>query len=157
MNELNVKFMAIALAEAVRAAKLGEVPIGAVVVDKGQKILASAGNRSIEQCDPAGHAEIIALRAAGLNMGNYRLLGTTIYVTLEPCLMCIGAMIHARIERLVFGAADPKTGAVMSQYSIGRDGRLNHEIIVEGGVCANESSEVLRRFFRDRRGKKHSK
>lgn len=143
--------MEIALAEAAYAATLGEVPIGAVLVDGEQNILSSNGNRSIQQCDPSAHAEIMVLREAGLKLQNYRLLGTTMYVTLEPCIMCMGAMIHARIERLVFAATDPKTGAAVSRYDIGRDGRLNHNIIVEHGVGALESRVMLQEFFRKRR------
>jgi tRNA(adenine34) deaminase len=143
--------MELALKEAAQAAALGEVPIGAVVVVENGNILASAGNRSVTYSDPTAHAEILALRKAGEMINNYRLIGTSIYVTLEPCAMCMGAMVHARVTNLFFAALDPKTGAVISQYEIGRDGKLNHNIKVEYGILAKESSELLSRFFIERR------
>lgn len=145
------KFMKIALARAGESAGKGEVPVGAVLVDARGKVLASAGNETVSAHDPAGHAEIRALRMASEVMENYRLPGTTMYVTLEPCAMCAAAMVHARIERLVFGATDPKTGAVVSKYNIGVDGRLNHSFSVTGGVLEDECGQMLRDFFRDRR------
>ncbi len=145
------EFMELALKEARCAARRGEVPVGAVLVDASGNILARDGNRSIEHCDPAGHAEMMVLRAAGRRVGNYRLTGTTLYVTLEPCLMCAGAMVHARIGRLVYGALDPKAGAVVSLFTIGSDERLNHVMEIEGGVLAAESAALLRDFFRQRR------
>lgn len=143
--------MELALAEAHAAAARGEVPVGAVLVDELGNVLAQDGNRVIEQCDPAGHAELVVLRDAALRQANYRLPGTTLYVTLEPCAMCAGAMIHARIARLVYGAADPKSGAVHSLMQLGDDRRLNHRFVVCGGILAAECGQLLREFFRQRR------
>ena len=145
-------FMRLALEEARKAGERGEVPVGAVIVDEQQNILAVAGNNSIGNSDPAGHAEMVAMRAAGKKIDNYRLLNTTMYVTIEPCVMCAGAMIHARIDRLVYGASDPKTGGVVSRYQVGRDGKLNHQLNVEGGVLAEECAELLTSFFKKKRG-----
>ena len=144
-------FMRLALEEARQAGERGEVPVGAVLIDEHQKILAVAGNNSIEKSDPAGHAEMIVLREAGRKIGNYRLLNTTLYVTIEPCMMCAGAMIHARISRLVFGAKDPKTGGVISCYQVGSDGKLNHQFQMEGGLLADECSILLKDFFKRKR------
>jgi tRNA(adenine34) deaminase len=144
-------FMRLALDEARKAGKRGEVPVGAVIVDEHQNVLSVAGNNCIEKNDPAGHAEMIVLREAGRKIDNYRLLNTTLYVTIEPCVMCAGAMIHARISRLVYGAADPKTGGVVSCYQVGSDGKLNHQLHVEGGVWADECSTLLKGFFKRKR------
>ena len=144
-------FMRLALDEARKAGERGEVPVGAVIVDEHQNILSAAGNNSIADSDPAGHAEMIAMREAGRKIGNYRLLNTTLYVTIEPCVMCAGAMIHARIGRLVYGAADPKAGGVVSCYQIGADSKLNHQLHVEGGVWADECSILLKDFFKKKR------
>jgi len=143
--------MAIALDEARLAAARGEVPIGAVLVDSGGQIIAQDGNRTIELCDPGAHAEMLVLREAGRTLGNYRLSGTTLYVTLEPCVMCAGALVHARVSRLVYGAVDPKGGGVVSLFQVGRDARLNHLLVVEGGLLAEESATLLKDFFRQRR------
>ena len=143
--------MRLALEEARKAGKRGEVPVGAVIVDEHQNILSVAGNNSIADSDPAGHAEMIAMREAGRKIGNYRLLNTTLYVTIEPCVMCAGAMIHARIGRLVYGAADPKAGGVVSRYQIGTDSKLNHQLNIEGGVWAAECSALLKAFFKRKR------
>lgn len=151
-TEQDLQFMRLALEEARKAAARGEVPVGAVIVDKTGTVLALAGNRSIADHDPAGHAEMEAMRAAGQILGNYRLLNTTLYVTVEPCVMCAGAMVQARIGRLVFGAADPKAGAVVSRYRIGRDGNLNHKLEAEGGLLAAECGELLTVFFKQKRG-----
>lgn len=132
------------------AAKEQEVPVGAVVV-KGQSIIGAAGNAPITLNDPTAHAEILALRQAAQKLKNYRLDQATLYVTLEPCPMCVGAMIHARISRVVFGATDPKTGALISQYHMGRDNRANHSIEVTGGVLGDECAQLLQDFFRARR------
>lgn len=145
-------YMELALTEAAKAVARGEVPVGAVLVDAQGNILAKDGNRVIEYCDPSGHAEMVVLRQAAQHIGNYRLTGTTLYVTLEPCLMCAGAMVHARIARLVFGAVDPKAGAVISLYKLAEDSRLNHSFAVESGLLAMKSSVLLRNFFRGRRG-----
>jgi tRNA(adenine34) deaminase len=139
-----------ALTEARLAAEAGEVPIGAVVVHEGA-ILARGQNRVLRDNDPTAHAEIVALRAAAAAVGNYRLLGCTLYVTLEPCAMCAGAMIHSRLARLVFAATDPKAGAAGSVLSVLNHPQLNHQMLVEQGILAEESSELLRSFFRERR------
>ncbi len=139
-----------ALAEARAAAEAGEVPIGAVLVHEGA-ILARAQNRILRDNDPTAHAEIVALRAAAQALGNYRLVGCTLYSTLEPCAMCAGAMIHARIDRLVFAAADPKAGAAGSVLDVLNHPRLNHQMRIEQGIGSEESAELLRAFFRDRR------
>jgi tRNA(adenine34) deaminase len=139
-----------ALAEARAAADAGEVPIGAVVVHDGA-INARGQNRVLRNVDPTAHAEIVAMRAAAAALGNYRLIGCTLYVTLEPCAMCAGAMIHARIARLVFAAADPKAGACGSVLSVLNHPQLNHKMQVEQGIGADEAAELLRAFFRERR------
>ena len=144
------KFMALALEEATRAAELGEVPIGAVVVHDGE-VIARAGNRRETDADPAAHAEFSALMRASRVLGRWRLTGCTVYVTLEPCLMCAGLMVNSRIDRCVFGAPDPKGGAVGTLYDVSHDARLNHEFEVEGGVLVAECAEVLRAFFKRRR------
>ncbi|MGA8668782.1 MAG: tRNA adenosine(34) deaminase TadA [Terracidiphilus sp.] len=142
--------MEAALAEASSAAEAGEVPIGAVVVRDGE-IVARGQNRVLRDNDPTAHAEIVSLREAARILGNYRLNGCTLFVTLEPCAMCAGAMIHARIDRLVLGAADPKAGACGSVLSVLNHPQLNHKMSVEQGILAEESGELLRSFFRERR------
>ena len=144
------EFMRLALAEAEKALLAGEVPVGAVVV-RGGEVIASAHNGPVGLKDPSAHAEILALRRAAEAEGNYRLAGTTLYVTIEPCLMCAGDLIHARVSRLVFGAPDPKGGAVVSLYGVLEDGRLNHRVEVTGGVLGEACGEVLSRFFREKR------
>jgi len=129
----------------------GEVPVGAVIV-KDREVIGEGWNRSITLNDPTAHAEIIALRAAGQRLGNYRMPGTTLYVTLEPCAMCAMALVHARIDRVVYAAADPKTGAAGSVFDTLVSDRHNHRIAVTAGVCAEESGDLLRAFFRRRRG-----
>jgi len=146
----DVSFMEAALEEARAAAARGEVPVGAVVV-VDERIIARAGNRTIGDCDPTAHAEIVALREAAKAVGNYRLLGATLYVTIEPCAMCTGAMVHARIARLVYGAEDPKGGAVRSCFSILDSPQLNHRVEVASGVLADEAAAVLKDFFTARR------
>lgn len=143
--------MARALELARRAAAAGEVPVGALVVAADGLVLAEAGNTCVGDSDPSGHAEMVAVRLAGRRLGNYRLPGTTLYVTLEPCAMCAALLVHARIDRLVFGAFDPKAGAVVSRYRIGSDGLLNHSFTVTGGVLAEECGRLLREFFQNRR------
>ena len=147
-NEL--RFMQAALEEARKAAEAGEVPIGAVVVLQGE-IAGRAGNRTIRDCDPTAHAEIVALREAALAVGNYRLAGATLFVTLEPCIMCAGAMIQARIERLVYGADDPKGGAARTCFQVLSHAALNHQLEFVAGVCAEESAALLQSFFAARR------
>ena len=148
MDDLN--FMQVALDEARLAAEAGEVPIGAVVVREGA-IVSRGQNRTLRDQDPTAHAEIVALRAAAAAVSNYRLPGTTLYATLEPCAMCAGAMIHARIDRLVFAAVDPKTGACGAVLDVLNHPKLNHQMQMEQGILAEESAALLRRFFRERR------
>lgn len=143
--------MELALLEAQRAAERGEVPVGAVLVGSDGVILAADGNRTIEAADPSAHAEMQVLRQASRLLGNYRLTGATLYVTLEPCAMCAGALIHARVRRIVYGATDPKAGALVSRYRIGSDSLLNHSFDIKGGVLAEECGTLLQRFFRKRR------
>ena len=142
--------MAQALELARRAAAAGEVPVGAVLVQDGQ-IVGEGWNRPIGTHDPSAHAEMVALRDGASKLANYRLPGTTLYVTLEPCAMCAGAIIHARVQRLVFGATDPKAGAVHSVYDLISQPRLNHRVEWQGGVQDAECGNVLREFFRSRR------
>ena len=142
--------MTAALTAALEAGERGEVPVGAVVV-RDDQLLAAAGNASIAEHDPAGHAEVVALRAAARGVRNYRLTGATLYVTVEPCLMCVGAALHARVERLVFGCADPKGGAAGSLYDVTDDPRLNHRIAVVRGVEKDACRALLQQFFRARR------
>jgi tRNA(adenine34) deaminase len=139
-----------ALAEARSAAAAGEVPIGAVLVHDG-KALARSGNRTIRDCDPTAHAEIIVIRAAAHILENYRLAGTTLYITIEPCSMCAGAIIQARIPRLVYGADDPKGGAIRSCFEILTHPKLNHQVEVTSGVLAEDSASLLQSFFASRR------
>ncbi|MES2899846.1 MAG: tRNA adenosine(34) deaminase TadA [Pseudomonadota bacterium] len=143
-------FMQLALEQAQRAWDLGEVPVGAVVVKDGQ-VIATGCNQPIGLHDPTAHAEIVALRAAAAKLGNYRLPGCTLYVTLEPCVMCSGAMMHARIARVVYGAPDPKTGACGSVLNLFEQEKLNHHAEVEGGVMAAEAGVMLKAFFAERR------
>jgi tRNA(adenine34) deaminase len=143
-------WMRTALAEARQAREAGEVPVGAVIVRNGE-LLAAAHNHPIALHDPSAHAELLAIRRAAAAVGNYRLPGTTLYVTLEPCLMCAGAILHARIDRLVFGAADPKNGAVVSLYRLFDDRRFNHSVSVTEGVLRDACSEILSGFFREKR------
>jgi len=142
--------MQAALAQARLAEQAGEVPIGAVIVHNGA-IIATGQNRVLRDIDPTAHAEIVALRAAATVLANYRLNGCTLYVTLEPCSMCAGAMIHARLDRLLFAAADPKAGAAGSVLSVLNHPQLNHQMQVDQGILAEESAELLRSFFRERR------
>ncbi len=143
-------FMTLAIALAGEASEAGEVPVGAVVM-KGGKVVGAGFNAPISRHDPSAHAEIQALRAAATALGNYRLAGCTLFVTLEPCTMCAGAIMHARIERLVFGAADPKTGACGSVVNLFTEARLNHHTVVEAGLMAQQCGELLTNFFRQRR------
>ena len=143
-------FMTEALAEARLAFQEGEVPVGAVVVLSGG-IIGRGHNQPIGQSDPTAHAEILALREAARKIGNYRLAGATLYVTVEPCVMCCGALVAARIERVVFGAPDPKAGAAVSLYRLLDDPRLNHQVVVTGGVLAEECGALLQQFFKKKR------
>jgi tRNA(adenine34) deaminase len=146
----DLEAMSVALVEARLAAEAGEVPIGAIVVRDGA-IIARGQNRVLRDVDPTAHAEIVALRGAAQTVGNYRLNGCTLFVTLEPCAMCAGAMIHARLDRLVFATGDPKAGAAGSVLAVLNHHQLNHQMDVEQGILTEESAELLRSFFRERR------
>ena len=146
----DVPFMQEALAEARVAAAAGEVPVGAVLVYDG-RIIARTGNRTIRDCDPTAHAEIVVLREAARILGNYRLTGTTLYVTVEPCSMCAGAIIQARINRLVYGCDDPKGGAIRSCFEVLSNPTLNHQVEITSGVLADECAGLLQSFFAARR------
>ncbi|MBW1997571.1 MAG: tRNA adenosine(34) deaminase TadA [Deltaproteobacteria bacterium] len=150
--QLDLHFlMGQALEEARKGLREGEVPVGAVVCDQGGRIISRAHNRPICLCDPTAHAEILALRSAGSSLGNYRLEEATLVVTLEPCFMCMGAAVNARISRLVYGAADPKFGAAGSLYSLHQDERLNHRVEVVPRIMEKECRKIMQDFFRDRR------
>ncbi len=145
----DARWMTAALAEAARAEAAGEVPVGAVVVRAG-RVIAAAGNAPISSTDPTAHAEILAIRAAARALGNYRLAGCDLYVTVEPCPMCVGAALHARIDTLIYGCTDPKAGAAGSRYDLAADA-WNHRLAVRGGVLAEECAHALRTFFAQRR------
>lgn len=146
----DLHFMRLALAEAQASAEAGEVPIGAVLI-RNETILAQAGNRTIRDNDPTAHAEIVAIRESARRLGNYRLADTTLYITLEPCAMCAGAIIQARIPRLVYAADDPKGGAFRSCFAVLTSGKLNHRVEVTPGILAQDSAELLQSFFSSRR------
>ena len=148
--ELDRQFMEQALEQAGLAALAGEVPVGAVIVRNGE-VISKGFNQPITNHDPSAHAEILALRDAALSAENYRLPGTTLYVTLEPCIMCAGAMLHARVDRIVYGAADPKTGAAGSVLDVFSSKQINHQTVIEGGMMAQECGQLLRDFFKERR------
>ena len=148
--ELDRQFMEQALEQAGLAALAGEVPVGAVIVRNGE-VISKAFNQPITNHDPSAHAEILALRDAAASAENYRLPGTTLYVTLEPCIMCAGAILHARVDRIVYGAADPKTGAAGSVLDVFSSKQINHQTVIEGGMMAQECSQLLRDFFKERR------
>jgi len=149
-DELDRVFMRVALEEARTAFDRGEVPVGAVIVVDGA-LVARAGNRTITDCDPTAHAEILALREAAKATRNYRLLGATLYVTIEPCAMCAGAMIQARVDRLVYGAEDPKGGAVRSCFSVFEHPQINHRVKVVHGLLGDDAAALLKSFFAVRR------
>lgn len=144
-------YMHRALDQAHLAAAAGEVPVGAVVVDALGEIIGAAYNAPVASCDPSGHAEVRALREAGKHQRNYRLEGCTLFVTLEPCMMCTGAMVHARLSRLVYGAAEPRAGMVESKANLLAQPWFNHQVAVTGGVLASASQKLLKRFFAERR------
>jgi len=146
------KWMEEALREAQRAAALGEVPVGAVVVEEG-RVIGRGWNRPISDSDPSAHAEILALREAGQALGNYRLSGCELFVTIEPCAMCAGAITHARIKRLVYGADDAKAGAVRSAMQVLNHPHLNHQVEITSGVLSARAMEMMQAFFRERRTK----
>ena len=148
--QLDRQFMQEALEQAKLAALAGEVPVGAILVRDGE-VIGRGFNQPIGNHDPSAHAEMLALRTAAQGVANYRLPGATLYVTLEPCVMCSGAMLHARIDRVVFGAPDPKTGAAGSGLDIFASKQINHQTQVEGGILAEECGQILRDFFRERR------
>ena len=145
------RFMTMAIDEAKKAADHDEVPVGAILVDESGKILSAAHNAVVSTHDPTAHAEIRAIRMGGHKRLNYRLLNTTLYVTIEPCVMCMGAIIHARINRLVYGAPDLKWGAAGSLYDFGNDPRFNHMVKVRAGVCRDECRSLIQNFFKNRR------
>ena len=153
-SEFDEKMMRYALNLAGKAEALGEIPVGAVLVDDSGNIIGEGWNLSIVQSDPTAHAEIIALRDGAKHLQNYRLLNTTLYVTLEPCTMCAGAILHSRIKRLVFGASDYKTGAVGSRFHFFDDYKMNHTLEITSGVLAEECSQKLSAFFQKRREEK---
>jgi len=142
--------MNIALKEAKQSIEINEVPVGALLI-QGQTIIAKAYNMMISRADPTAHAEILAIREAGKKLNNYRLPGLTLYVSLEPCIMCMGALIHARIQRIVYGARDLKWGGCGSLYHMENDPRLNHQIQVTGGICETECRQLIQSFFRQKR------
>ncbi|MEE4112838.1 MAG: tRNA adenosine(34) deaminase TadA [Desulfobacteraceae bacterium] len=143
--------MQMAIDQAIVAGQMGEVPIGAVMVNADNQVIAKDHNRTVSGCDPSAHAEINVLRTAARQIKNYRLLSTTLYVTIEPCAMCMGAIVHARVKTVVFGVADPKWGAAGSLYHLGQDLRLNHQVEVIPGICADRCRLVIQEFFRERR------
>lgn len=144
-------FMRQAILEAKQAARKDEVPVGAVLVARDGTVLAKAHNQTITLCDPTAHAEILVLRSAARSVGNYRLLDTSLYVTIEPCPMCMGALLQARVAKIVYGAGDPKWGAAGSCYNLAADPRLNHVIDVEKGLLENECRQLIQAFFRNKR------
>jgi tRNA(adenine34) deaminase len=144
-------FMELALNEAKKAGQIGEVPVGAVLVSENGEILSAAHNQTINLVDPTAHAEILAIRQAALKINNYRLLNTTLYVTVEPCIMCMGAIVHARISRVVFGATDPKWGAAGSLYNYAEDDRLNHRVEIITDMYADDCRRLMQDFFRAKR------
>lgn len=149
---LDEHYMRLALGEACSALNSDEVPVGAVLVRDGQ-LLASGHNGPIAQKDPTAHAEIVVMRAGARSIDNYRLTGSVLYVTIEPCVMCMGALLHARVERLVYGAEDPRAGAAGTVFDLARDSRLNHRLEVTRGVMADECRSIIQEFFKKRRGK----
>jgi tRNA(adenine34) deaminase len=150
----DLEFMQLAMTLAIAAQIIDEVPVGAVLVGADGKVLAESHNQTISLSDPCAHAEILALRAAGQKLGNYRLLDTTLYVTLEPCAMCAMALVHARVKRLVYATKDPKTGACGSVFDLLSDPRHNHQVQVQSGLLADEASTLLSSYFKNKRNKK---
>jgi len=151
MGSIDDKLMAMAIDEAKKAADGGEVPVGAILVSDSGEVLSTAHNAVVTTHDPTAHAEIRVLREGGHRRLNYRLLNTTLYVTIEPCVMCMGAIIHARINRLVYGAPDPRWGAAGSLYNFSADSRFNHVVTVTAGVCRDECRTLIQDFFKNRR------
>jgi len=151
MDDRHKAFMALALAEAKKAGQMDEVPIGAVLVSESGDLLSVAHNRTIASADPTAHAEILVLREGSRKHSNYRLLNTILYVTVEPCIMCMGAILHARVSKLIFGAPDPNWGAAGSVYNFAKDKRFNHQPEVISGVCLDQCAALMREFFRSKR------
>jgi tRNA(adenine34) deaminase len=151
MHEEHIKFMKLALNQAKKAGQKSEVPIGSILVSESGEILSASHNQTVSLADPTAHAEIITLRKAAQKIMNYRLLSTTLYVTIEPCIMCMGAIVHARVSRVVFGAHDPKWGAAGSLYNFADDSRLNHRPEIINGICEDECRTLIKDFFREKR------
>ena len=151
MNPKHIDFMNLALSEASKAGQKNEVPIGAVLIAENDELLSAAHNKTIILKDPTAHAEILALRSAAEKIGNYRLLKTTLYVTVEPCPMCMGALMHARVSKVVFGTRDPKWGAAGSLYNLAEDRRFNHQPQIIEGICESECKKLMQDFFREKR------
>ena len=151
MNTKHVEMMGVALREAKKAQQKGEIPIGSVLVANNNRVLAAAHNQTITLNDPTAHAEILALRSAAAKIGNYRLLNTMLYVTVEPCPMCMGAVIHARVSRVVFGTRDPRWGAAGSLYDFAADQRFNHQPEIIEGICKQDCKTLIQEFFRQKR------
>jgi tRNA(adenine34) deaminase len=151
VNSTDETFMRIALDAAKEAEELGEVPIGACLVDKNGVVIAVSGNRTITNCDPTAHAEILVIREAAQKIGNYRLTDTTIYTTIEPCAMCAGSLIHARIAKLIFGSHDKRFGAVESVFNLCDTSSLNHQLEITSGVLAKECRQIMQQFFKQKR------
>ena len=147
MDSQDHYFMEMAIAEAETAGNLDEVPVGAVVVDANGQVIGKGHNETITRCDPSAHAELLALRRAARKIQNYRLLGTTLYATVEPCVMCMGTAVHARVSRVVFGAPDPKWGACGSIYNFSLDERFNHQPEITPGICADRCRQLIQDFF----------
>ncbi|MFC1816450.1 tRNA adenosine(34) deaminase TadA [Thermodesulfobacteriota bacterium] len=156
MSQKHEDFMQLALREAEKAGQKDEIPVGALLVAASGDILSSAYNQTITRSDPTAHAEILVLREAARNFQNYRLLNTTMYATIEPCLMCMGAIVHARVATVVFGAADPKWGAAGSLYNLAEDARLNHQPRIISGVCEDACKAPLQNFFQTKRKRRNS-
>jgi len=151
MTEEHIKFMKLALNQAKKAGQKSEVPIGSILISESGEILSASHNQTVSLADPTAHAEIITLRKAAQKIMNYRLLRTTLYVTIEPCIMCMGAIVHARVSRVVFGAHDPKWGAAGSLYNFADDSRLNHRPEIINGICEDECRTLIKDFFREKR------
>ncbi|WGE89893.1 tRNA adenosine(34) deaminase TadA [Actinobacillus arthritidis] len=151
LSEQDIHFMRYALELADQAEAIGEIPVGAVLVNQAGKIIGKGWNQVIQLADPTAHAEMLAIRQAGKNQNNYRLLDCTLYVTLEPCTMCAGAILHSRLHRLVFGASDYKTGAIGSRFHLFEDYKMNHFLEIRGGVLADDCDQKISRFFQRRR------
>jgi tRNA(adenine34) deaminase len=151
MDEQHLEYMALALQEAKKAGQMDEVPIGAVLVSDSGDLLSVSHNRTIASADPTAHAEILALREGSRKLSNYRLLNTILYVTVEPCIMCMGAILHARVSKLIFGAPDPNWGAAGSVYNFANGKRFNHQPEIISGVCRDQCAALMRAFFRSKR------